>query len=47
MEFLTAGVDKKRPAGHMVARHSVFSGPRKHSGNSSNLKYPPTHHNVR
>jgi len=28
--------------GPHVARHSVFSGPRKHSGQFSNLKYPPT-----
>jgi len=34
------------PTGHVV-RHSVFSGPRKHSGKSSNLKYPPTRHNKR
>jgi len=28
--------------GTNVARHSAFSGPQKHSGKSSNLKYPPT-----
>jgi len=27
-----------------VARHSVFSGPRKHSGNMFNLKFAPTYH---
>jgi len=26
---------------------NVFGGPRKHSGKSSNLKYPPTHHGKR
>jgi len=30
--------------GPNVARHSVFSGPQKHSGKSSNLKVPPTSH---
>jgi len=28
--------------GPNVARNSVFSGPQKHSGKSSNLKVPPT-----
>jgi len=27
-----------------VARHNIFCDPWKHSGKSSNLKYPPAHH---
>jgi len=30
-----------------VIRHRIYSGPRKHSGDSSNLKYPPTRHSKR
>jgi len=30
--------------GPNMARHSVFSGPQKHAGKSSNLKVPPTSH---
>jgi len=30
--------------GPNVAQHSVFSGPQKHSGKSSNRKVPPTSH---
>jgi len=32
--------------GPNVARHSVFSGPQKHSRKSSNLKVPPSYSNI-
>jgi len=33
-------------SGPNVARHSVFSGPQKHSGKSSTLKFLPTSHST-
>jgi len=42
MQYAMGGkIAARRPN---VARHSVFSGPKKHSGKSSNLKVPPTSH---
>jgi len=32
------------PRGPHVARHSVFSGPRKHSGKTWNFEFPRTYH---
>jgi len=44
---LTARGPQIAASGPHVARHSAFSGPRKHSGQSSNLKYPPTRQSKR